>query len=198
MSVVRPLAISSAKRSGLRRRIAPDRLQVVEAHQLGLRVMAHAARIVEVDVLELRALRHDLEELVGLLLVLHERVLDVRVVEDVDHLLRDGVLVDRHRDATEGLGRGHGPVQARAVLADDMTHPALEPLRGEPAGERAHLALDLAPGPGLPDAEVFLANRRPVRTDLRVMQEQARKRVQLPGHVALLGSMRLCESSAAA
>jgi hypothetical protein len=85
-------------------------------------------------VLQLRALRHDLEELVGLLLVLDHREGDLGVLEDVDHLLRDRVLVERHRDGAQGLGGGERPVEARAVGADDGdVRAAAEPGLREPA-----------------------------------------------------------------
>ena len=133
----------------------------VVAVQERLRVVAQAARVVVDDVLELRAAVPDLQHLVDLLLVLDDRELDLGVVQHVDHLLGHRVLVERHRHAAERLRRGHRPVQARAVVADDReVHPALEAERGEPAGERAHLLGDLRPGPGLPDAEVLLARRR--------------------------------------
>jgi hypothetical protein len=43
---------------------------------------------------------HDLEQLVGLLLVLDDRVGDLGVLENVDHFLGDRVLVERHGSAS--------------------------------------------------------------------------------------------------
>src|SRR5204863_517611 len=84
-----------------------------------MRVVLEAARIVVPDALQLRAVGQDVEQLVGLRLVLDHRERDVGVAEDVDHLLRDGILVERHRDRAEGLRRGKRPVEAGTVGADD-------------------------------------------------------------------------------
>ena len=128
-----------------------------------LRVVAQPARVVEDDVREIAAAVPDLEQLVDLLLVLDDGEVHVGVVQHVDHFLGHGVLVQRHRHAAQRLRRGHRPVQARAVVADDgEIHAALEALRRQPAGQRAHLVGDLRPGPGLPDAEVLLARGRVV------------------------------------
>ena len=142
-------------------------------------VVAQAARIVVVDVRERRHLRLRLEQLVDLLLVLDDRVDDLGVVQHVDELGGRRVLVHRHRHAAERLRRDHRPVETRPVVADDREmHAALEALRGEAAGERAHLGGDLAPRPRLPDAEVLLARRRMVRAHAGVVQQQPRKRVR--------------------
>src|SRR6266550_3829951 len=58
------------KLGAARQRCTSNLEQLVVAHQLRLRVVPHAARVVVVDALERRALRQDLEELVDLLLVL--------------------------------------------------------------------------------------------------------------------------------
>ena len=158
---------------------AAEALDALVGVQEVLRVVAQPARVVEDDVLELRAAVPDLQHLVDLLLVLDDGEVDVGVVQHVDHLLGHRVLVERHRDAAQRLRRGHRPVQARAVVADDReVHPALEAERGQPAGERAHLLGDLRPGPGLPDAEVLLARGRVVAAHLRVVQQQAREHIQ--------------------
>ena len=164
--------------------LAADLLQPREArHAL---VVAQAARIVVVDVLERGDLRHGLQHLVDLLLVLDDRVGDLRVVQH-EHEVRGGrVLVHRHRDAAQRLRRAHRPVQARPVVADDrQVHAAPEALRGESARERAHLVGHLAPRPRLPDAEVLLPRGRMVRAHLRLMQQEPRKRVELFLHLHL-------------
>jgi hypothetical protein len=66
------------------RRILAPRLgakieQPVATHELGLLVVAQAARLVVVDVSEAGTLRQDLEQLVDLLLILGQRVRDRRV-----------------------------------------------------------------------------------------------------------------------
>src|SRR6185436_2765504 len=49
---------------------------------------------------------------------------------------------------------------------------------GQPAGKRQHLVRELAPGPGLPDAEILLPNRGARATHARVVQQQLRECVQ--------------------
>ena len=131
--------------------VAADFEQPLEArHAL---VVAQPAWIIVVDVLECGHLRLRFEHLVDLLLVLDDGVRDLRVVEHVDEFRRGSILVHRDRDAAEGLRRGHRPIKARPVVADDgEMHASPETLRGEAAGERAHFCGDLRPGPGLPDA----------------------------------------------
>ena len=158
---------------------ASQPLDAVEAVQEILRVVTKPARVVEDDVLERGAAIADLEELVDLLLVLDDREMHLGVVQHIDHLRRDRILVERHRHAAQRLRGGHRPVEPRPVVADDReVHPALEALRRKPAGQRAHLVLDLRPGPGLPDPEILLAGGRVTAAGRRVVQQQARERIQ--------------------
>ncbi len=153
--------------------------QLVAAHELRLRVVAQAARLVEVDALQRRALRQDLQQLVDLLLVLCQRVRDPGVVDRKRHLGRHRILVQGHRNAAQALGRAHGRIDARPVGAHQREMvAALEPVRGETAGERAHFVGEAVPAPGLPDAEILLANRGTLRPHLGVVQQQLRKRIQ--------------------
>ena len=98
--------------------LAAALLELVEAQQARVLVVPQAPRVVVDDVLELRALGADVEQLVHLLLVLDHREARLGVVDDELHLLLDGVLVERHRDAAERLGGQHRPVELRAVVAD--------------------------------------------------------------------------------
>ena len=76
----------------------------------------------------------------------------------------------------------------RPVVADHREAvAALESPCGKAAGENANLARDLSPGPGLPDAQVLLPERRPVGPHFRLVQQQARKGVGLFRHGVLLG-----------
>jgi hypothetical protein len=156
--------------------------QAVAARELLARIVAQAARVVEPDVLQPRALGEDLEELVRLLLVLDDGERDLGVLEDVHHLLRHRVLVERNRDRAEGLGGRDGPVEARTVRADDrdMLAAAHARLR-EPAREPLHLVAHLAPRPRLPDAERLLADRRAIAARACMVQQQLRERVGRPG-----------------
>ena len=157
-------------------------LQPLEA--LDAFVAAQAARIIVVDVRERGYLGPGFEQLVDLFLVLHERVIDFRVVQDVDEFRGRRILVHRHRNAAEGLRSDHRPVEPRAVVADDREmHSALEAFGRKTARERAHLVGNLAPGPRLPDAEVLLARGRMIGPRARMVQQEPRKGVPpLPGH----------------
>src|SRR5438445_12527 len=119
--VVRPAAAELVVEMG---RVADLELsaalrELSEAHEGGLAVTAHPARVVVDDGLEPRALGLDVQQFVHLLLVLDHREPGLRVVEDVLHLLLDRVLVDRDRHAAEGLGGHDGPVWLREVVPGD-------------------------------------------------------------------------------
>jgi hypothetical protein len=173
--------------------LAPRRLQRVEARQPF--VVAQSARIVEVDVHESRHLGLRFEHLVDLLLVLDDRVGDRRVVQNERELRRRRILVHRHRHAAERLRGGHRPIEPRPVVADDReVHAAREAVRGEPARERPDLAGDLAPRPGLPDAQRFLAHRGTIAALLRVAQQQPWKRVGRSVHLPWSLSRSPCAS----
>ena len=195
------------------RRIAPVRLaadfeQLVATHQLRLRVMPQAARLVVVDVLEGRALRQDLEQLVDLLLVLGDGVAHLGVLDRKRHLGGGSILVERHRDRAEALRGGDARVDARPVRPDqDDMVAALQPTLGEAAGEGERLVGVAPPGPGLPDAEVLLADRGSRAAHLGVVQQEFRKRIERgglyshrappPGANAVLCRRRECGDRAA-
>ena len=169
--------------------LAPDLQQALVGREERLRIMAQPARLIVVDVRELRQPGHRFQELVNLLLVLDDRELDLRILEHERHLLRGRVLIERNRHATQRLHGGERPVEARAVVADDCEiHTAFEALRGKPASQRTHLVQHLRPSPGLPDAEVLFADCRAIATGLCVMREQAREGVELLRHVNLSGA----------
>ena len=150
--------------------------QRVEWREAGLVVVAQAARVVEPDVRQLRALGANLDQLVDLLLVLDHREGDVGVGDRPDELGRGRVLVERHRDRAERLRREHRGVEPRPVLADhDQVLAALQACFGEPAGERLHQLGEGAPGERLPDAELLLAQRRRVRARGGVIEQEARE-----------------------
>jgi hypothetical protein len=55
---------------------------------------------------------------------------------------------------------------------------ALQPLGGQCARERAHLVSEIAPGPGLPDPEILLADGGALAALLGVVHQQLGKRVE--------------------
>src|SRR5205807_5402373 len=100
--------------------------------------------------------------LVDLLLVLGKGEGDLGVLDRERHLRGDRVLVQGNRNAAEDLRGADRGVKARTVVADQReVLAALEALFGKTGGERAHLVGIALPGPGLPDAEILLADSRP-------------------------------------
>jgi hypothetical protein len=159
--------------------LASDRLQLLDRGELRLRVVTQAARVVEVDVPHRRRVGQHLEDLVHLLLVLDQDVRDLRVLQHEDHLGRDGVLVQGHRNAAERLRRRDREIELGPVRADDgEVVAALETFGGEAERDRANLVRSPSPRPCLPDAEVLLADRGTTGTNPGVMQKQTRKGVE--------------------
>ena len=102
---------------------------------------------------------------------------DLGMREHVGHLVGDRVGVDRHRHGAEPLRRRHRPIEPRPVVADDRDLvAALEPERREPDREGAHDLVHLGPGPGLPDAEILVAERRSPRPQTCVAHQIASER----------------------
>ncbi len=172
-----PLATSAAKYSGFSRSNSRPISRKSSRETYGV-VLLQPARIIEVDEFHRRNLRRSLDELVHLLLILGDHVDDRRVVEHIGEFRRLRVLVHRNRNAAQRLRRRDRPIETRAIVADDrQVHPALEALRCKPASERAHLLGDLAPGPGLPDAEILLPHGRSLAAHVCVVQQAPRKAI---------------------
>ena len=153
-------------------------LHDIERYQIVLVVVPETARILVDDAAQMRQAILDADQLVDLFLVLRNREARLGVIEDEQHLLGDGVLVDRYRHGAEALGCQHRPVELRPVVADDGDLvAALHAERREAAGDGPHVGRRIGPAPGLPDAEFLLAHRRPVAAQLRVLQHKLRKRI---------------------
>ena len=121
-------------------------LQLGQAREEGLAVAPHPARVVVDDVLEVRALGFDVQELVHLLLILDHREPDLRVVDDVLRLLLDRILIDRHGHPAQRLAGHDGPVELGAVVADDRGLVASrEAERREPERDQPGLGEVLTP-----------------------------------------------------
>ena len=155
-----PLATSASQYPGCRgRELGAQLLDPFEAHEEGVVVVPHALRVVVDDHLDRGQLVLHLEDLVDLLLVLADDHAGLGVVDDVVHLRGDGVLVDGHGRPAQGLGRHHGPVELRAVVADDGDLvAAAEAQAGETQGDALDVVGVLAPRVGLPDPEFLLAD----------------------------------------
>jgi len=98
---------------------AAHRHQLADVVEKGLRVMTHATRVVVKQMLELRQLIADLEQLVNLLLILDEGESDFCVAQDEKHFVSHRILIERQGYAAETLHRRHHHVHARPVFAND-------------------------------------------------------------------------------
>ena len=158
---------------------APHDDHLIESLQKGLGVVPHAACIVVEDVLQAVALVLDLHQLVDLLLILDNGELDLGILQDENHFCRDSILIQRQRNAAQHLRRTHRPVETGTVVADDgQVVTALETEFRQAASHGANFFRDLAPVPGLPDAEIFFAGRRTVSPGHRVIQHQTGKSIE--------------------
>src|SRR5262249_36147858 len=160
--------------------LPPELAELGHGQEARLAVGAHAAWIVVDDVREARAARAEAQELVHLLLVLDDSEARLGVVDDVLHLLLDGVLVDRDRNAAERLGRHDRPVELGPIVADDgdsiLAHEAD---RGEAVRDQAGFFEVARPGVRLPDPEVLFPDRDLVADSSRVLPNELRERVAL-------------------
>ena len=123
--------------------------------------MAHATRVVVIDVGELGALFADFQQLVDLFLVFNHRKAHLRVVDREHAFGRHGILVQGDRNRAQGLGGQHGSVQARAVRAHH--HQVLAALQPRLVQARRHAqshVRELRPRQGLPNAIFFFSHRR--------------------------------------
>src|SRR4029450_2414180 len=145
-------------------------------------VVAQPPRLVVDDEREPGQPVDDRKQLIDLLLVLDHGDRHLHVIEDVGHLLRDRVGVDRHRHCAERLRGAHGPVEARSVGADDRhLVVALEAELRETDRKRAHLVEHLRPGPYLPDAEVLVSIGRAPRIEAGVAHQELGERIRASG-----------------
>ena len=172
----------------LGRIFASQRFQLLVRQQHGIGVVAQTARVVEDDMLKRRTLLAHLDHLVDLFLVLDDRNADLRILQHVDHFLRDGVLIERNRNRTERLRGHHGHVQTRAILADNgHVHAGLDAKRCETLRDVTDMLRHFGPGQGLPDPQVFLSYRGPRPTNVGMREQQRRKGVRRRRHLCRCG-----------
>ena len=153
---------------------------IVDVAQVGAVVVAQALRLVVNDGLELRHLVCDRQQLVDLLLVLRRCEFHLGVGQHVGELIRHRVGIDRHRNRAERLRRHDRGIDFRPVGADDrdgVAAPHAEAVETHRIG--AHLVEQPRPAPGLPNAQILVAQRWPVGEQLRVTQQQLRKGIRL-------------------
>ena len=125
-----------------------------------------------------RAFAHR-QDLVELLLVLHEQVFGVAVVDQVLDLGRRIGRVDAGRDARRAQHAQVAEQPFLVVVGEDRRALArLQPERDEPRADRLGGLAVLAPGVGLPDAAVLLAHGHLVAARGDAMPEQGRHRLE--------------------
>ena len=98
------------------------------------------------------------KDLVDLLLVLGDDDRGLGMVKDGGDFVGDRVGVNGNRNGPDHLRRGDRPVEPRPVGADDGDRRApLEPEPDQTLRDGASFVIDLSPGPGLPEAEILVA-----------------------------------------
>jgi hypothetical protein len=151
-----------------------EHLHLRKPDQLRIVVAAQPLRVVPNDPLHLRELVEHVEQLVDLLLVLHDHETGVRMIDDELHLARDGILIQPHRSPTRGLSRElrvhpFGPV----VAHDRDLVAAAKPERDQPQTEVANVTEVGLPAHLSPDPQLLLSECRPRRAQpLRLCDEK--------------------------
>ncbi|OIQ75264.1 hypothetical protein GALL_430710 [mine drainage metagenome] len=151
-------------------------MEGVETEQSGGLGLAQAPRIVKQDVLQQRELFADVEELVHLLFVFRNGKSHARELQRINQFGGDGVLVERRRNGPQALRRKHGGVEPGAIFANDgHVLAALQPERGQAAGQLVHPVQRPCPGCDLPDSQVLFSPGDGPRPQARLLLQQARK-----------------------
>ena len=90
-------------------------LQVRQACQTNLLVVAQSAWVVKKNVRQFFTIWPNFQQLIDLLLVFHHRKTHIGIVNGKYIFCGDSVLVKRHWNSTQTLHRQHAGVQARAI-----------------------------------------------------------------------------------
>ena len=147
--------------------------QLLQRTQARLVVLAQPARIVKINVRQLRAFFADVQHFVHLLLVFHHHETHIGVVDGVHTFRTHRVLVQRHRDCAQRLRGQHGGVEPGAVGADHHhVFMAFQARLVQAAGNGLDQLGHLGPADGLPDAVFLFAHGGPGGAALRVVQQQ--------------------------
>ena len=158
---------------GIAQRRLASRDHPGERNHPGVPVVRKAALLVVENARQQRQSIGDGQDLVDLLLVLGDDQRGFGMAEHIGHLVGHRVGIDRQRNGAEHLRRGDRPVEPRPVGADNGDLVAMrQPEPREPLRQRAGLGVDLRPGPGPPDAEVLVAERRTIRAHAGVLAQQ--------------------------
>ena len=103
------------KCGGLLCKLLAPVLQVRQADQTNLLVVAQSAWVVKINMCQPCTVRANFQQLIDLLLVFHHRKTHIGIVNGKHIFSGDSVLVKRHWNRTQTLYRQHAGVQARAI-----------------------------------------------------------------------------------
>ncbi len=185
--MARSSAVAAARRSPRRAPArarcerAPLLLHVLEGEERRVLVLPQAARVGVDDVADLRELVEHVEDLVDLLLVLGDDEGGVAVVDDVGDLGEVRVLVEPDRRRAGRLRGELGQTHSGRLSPMIATlSPRLQAERDEAEREVPDVVVVLAPGEGLPDAELLLAQRDAVAESCRALRTRSFGKVSSP------------------
>ncbi len=156
--------------------LAPEGLELVEAHQHRIHELTDSPRVDHDDLLEVRKVAAHFECLVELFLVLGDQDHRFGMAQEELDLGRRarGVETDRHRTDALDSGIGQQPLVAvRGLDRDTLPGPNAELHETEPDVGRA--AGVLVPRDLTPDPELLLAECRRLRMRSGVVEQQRRK-----------------------
>ena len=168
----------------VRESLAAVRDDVLHRAQLAVVVIAQPAFFVVDHQLKLGdAVQHRLD-LVDLFLVLDRGKAHIGVGEHEGQFVGHRIGVDGHGNCAQHLRSHHRPIKSRPVAADDGDGlPALDAKVVQPDGIGAYDLVDLAPRPGLPDAEILVPHGRPRPIKMGIPDEQLGKRIRASGGI---------------
>ena len=134
--------------------------ELVGFEQTRVVVFAHAARIGIDDVADRRDAVAQRQQLVDLLFVFGEYQSRLAIVEQIGGFLLQHVAIQPERQGADGVRGDFGGHPVRPVVTDDADHvAAAEPEFDHAEREVAHPALVVVPAEGVPQPEVFFAQR---------------------------------------
>jgi hypothetical protein len=183
----------------------PHRAQLAQRHQARVVVFAHAARIVEDDLLDRGDAVPEVQQLVDLRLVLGQDHPAAGIADEIFDLLVQRVAIDAEAGRAKAMGRDLAEDPLRPVVADqgDGVVPA-DPQFAQAEGDLAHMIAVLGPGNRAPQAEILLAHGDLAAMAVGMMAQQFGQGVQTleigqfgqgPAHCAALSSAPASSSS---
>ena len=128
--------------------------------QPGMVIFSQAPWIGIDHLLKLRQPVLNFDNFIDLFLVCSNHKARAAMAQNIDHFFGNRIFIQRYRNRTNRLGRGHRPIHARAVVADNCDKIAFFNTQLQQAKRQSlNLFLHLGPRPCLPDAQFFFAVR---------------------------------------